>query len=314
MKNSSPLVSVVMITYGHEQFIREAIEGVLMQETDFKVELIIADDNSPDDTESVVTKIINSHTNGHLIKYTKHKKNKGMTANFIWALEACKGNYIALCEGDDYWTDIKKLQKQVDFLERNPKYIMTGHNASVVNESGKVIDKYKLTRNFCRDASEIELKLGHWVLTLSMVFRNVLSKDFFKLFEKKGFECTDTFLTSYLGKFGEYHYMPEIGPAVYRIHQGGVWSMKSEKVKRNKSIKVFFSLAKFHRSERDEVANKLFRRVYETASTVKSTDFYKDLSLKEKSEYYYLSYTSYYHLYGLPKTIYRVITKTLISK
>jgi glycosyltransferase involved in cell wall biosynthesis len=115
------LVSVVMITYAHESFIREAIEGILMQNTTFEVELIIADDNSPDNTSAIV-KSFESQSNFHWIKYTKHSKNKGMTPNFIWALEQCKGKYVALCEGDDYWTDPLKLQKQVDFLEENPEY------------------------------------------------------------------------------------------------------------------------------------------------------------------------------------------------
>ena len=75
-------LSVVMITYGHEKYIREAIEGVLMQNCNFEIELIIADDCSPDDTESVVQNIIKSHPKGNIIKYIKHQKNKGMMPNF----------------------------------------------------------------------------------------------------------------------------------------------------------------------------------------------------------------------------------------
>ena len=117
MKNT--LVSVVMITYNHEKYIQQAIEGVLMQKINFHIELIIADDTSPDQTENIVKKIIVEHPNGHWIKYTKHKFNKGVSKNFTWALKQAKGKYIALCEGDDYWTDPLKLQKQVDFLEEN---------------------------------------------------------------------------------------------------------------------------------------------------------------------------------------------------
>jgi glycosyltransferase involved in cell wall biosynthesis len=111
-------VSVIMITYKHEQFIAKAIEGVLMQKCDFEVELIIADDCSPDKTEEKVFQIIKNHPKNSWIKYTKHKTNKGMISNFNWALNQCKGKYIAMCEGDDYWTDPLKLQKQVDFLEK----------------------------------------------------------------------------------------------------------------------------------------------------------------------------------------------------
>ena len=122
MNKTELKISVCMITYGHEQYIRQAIDGVLMQECDYEIELIIADDKSPDDTKKVVAEIVNNHPNGNWIKYTKHKENKGVVENFIWALNQCTGKYIALCEGDDYWTDPLKLQKQVDFMEANEEY------------------------------------------------------------------------------------------------------------------------------------------------------------------------------------------------
>src|SRR5690554_114420 len=98
------LISVVMITYGHEKYIHKAIEGVLMQQGGFDVEFIIADDHSPDNTEDIVKNIKNTHPKASCIKYTKHPVNKGMTQNFSWALKEATGKYIALCEGDDYWT------------------------------------------------------------------------------------------------------------------------------------------------------------------------------------------------------------------
>ena len=101
----SPKVSVCMITYGHEKFIEKAINGVLMQECNFEIELILANDCSPDSTNEKVKHCIDSHPRGHWIKNTMHPKNLGMMPNFIWALQECNGKYIALCEGDDYWTD-----------------------------------------------------------------------------------------------------------------------------------------------------------------------------------------------------------------
>ena len=120
MKNEKQLmVSVVMITYGHENYIEQAIKGVLMQECDFQYELIIANDCSPDNTDRIVQKIIDNTNNADRIKYVRHTVNKGMTANFLWTLQQASGKYIAICEGDDYWTDPLKLQKQVDLLEVN---------------------------------------------------------------------------------------------------------------------------------------------------------------------------------------------------
>jgi glycosyltransferase involved in cell wall biosynthesis len=113
-----PKVSVIMITYMHEAYISDAINGVLMQKCDFDVELIISDDCSPDRT-SVIVEGFEDHPNYEWIRYVRHDSNKGMMGNFIWALEQASGEYIAMCEGDDYWTNPLKLQMQVDFLEAN---------------------------------------------------------------------------------------------------------------------------------------------------------------------------------------------------
>lgn len=129
------LVSVVMITYGHEKYIRQAIEGVLMQQGDFDLELVIANDCSPDNTDAVVQDVLSHHSNAHWIRYVRHEKNIGMMPNFIFALQQAKGKYIALCEGDDYWTDPCKLQKQVDFLEANPDYSICWTKYKVLKQS-----------------------------------------------------------------------------------------------------------------------------------------------------------------------------------
>lgn len=129
------LVSVVMITYGHEKYIEESINGVLSQQLDIEIELIISDDCSPDNTEHIVNKIIEIHPNGHWIKYIRHNKNKGAIPNFAWTISQAKGKYIAICEGDDYWIDPLKLQKQVDFLEKNKDYsIHSSHAQTLKND------------------------------------------------------------------------------------------------------------------------------------------------------------------------------------
>jgi glycosyltransferase involved in cell wall biosynthesis len=118
LKNELKL-SVIMITYGHEKFIEQAINGVLMQECDFEVELIIANDCSPDQTDEVIQNILKNHPRASWIKYINHEKNLGMMPNFLFALSQCKGEYIAMCEGDDYWITKDKLQKQIAILESN---------------------------------------------------------------------------------------------------------------------------------------------------------------------------------------------------
>ena len=112
-------VSVCMITYGHENFIEEAINGVLMQECEFEIELVISNDCSFDKTDIIVNKIIETNPKGYLIKYYRQKNNLGIMANFLFALNQCNGKYIAMCEGDDYWITKDKLKKQVAILNCN---------------------------------------------------------------------------------------------------------------------------------------------------------------------------------------------------
>ena len=145
--NKKPLVSVVMITYGHEKYIEEAINGVLMQNCNFDIELILSNDCSPDGTDTIVKSIIKNHSKSCYIKYIKHETNLGMMPNFIFALKKSSGTYIALCEGDDYWTDPLKLQKQVDFLEKNVDFNMVTskfkfyyHNSGIFKNSRELIN------------------------------------------------------------------------------------------------------------------------------------------------------------------------------
>ena len=112
-EDNSIMVSVCMITYGHEQYIEEAILSVLEQETTFNYEFIISNDASPDTTDIKIQRILSSHPKASQINYIKQEHNTGMTANFIYVLEQAKGTYVAYCEGDDYWIDSLKLQKQL---------------------------------------------------------------------------------------------------------------------------------------------------------------------------------------------------------
>lgn len=153
------MVSVVMITYNHEKYIAEAIKGVFIQKCDFDIEFIIANDKSIDQTNQVINKIIDETTIADHIKlrYYNHPNNKGMMKNFIWSLQQAKGRYIALCEGDDYWTDPLKLQKQVDFLEANLDYGLSFTNCSVLYEKANVIKESKKPLIDCSSLSRIEL-------------------------------------------------------------------------------------------------------------------------------------------------------------
>jgi glycosyltransferase involved in cell wall biosynthesis len=210
------LVSIVMITYGHEKYIRQAIEGVLMQDINFEVELIIADDNSPDNTDQVVLDIASSHPNGKWIKYTKHKKNKGMMPNFIFALQQAQGNYIALCDGDDYWTDPYKLQKQVYFLEANEDYILCFHPIKILEPDGRLSGDF-ITEVPAEDTNLNDFVLyGNYIHTPSVVFRNLSSISFEAVRKVK---LGDFFLYFLLAHKGLLKKLPDT-MAVYRNGSG----------------------------------------------------------------------------------------------
>lgn len=131
----TPIVSVCIITYNHELYIREAIEGVLMQKTTFPIELIISEDCGPDSTRKIVKEYAAKYPD--IIIADLPEKNRGMIDNFHHCVSLAKGKYIALCEGDDYWTDPLKLQKQVDFLEANLEYGLVYTDLNSYNENTK---------------------------------------------------------------------------------------------------------------------------------------------------------------------------------
>ena len=126
-----PLLSIVTITYNHEPYIRKCIEGILMQQVNFTMEFIIAEDCSTDGTLAICKEYAEKYPN--LIQLITSENNVGVIANERRAMKAAKGKYIAFCEGDDYWTDQLKLQKQVDFLEEYPDYSVTFHRCKHYN-------------------------------------------------------------------------------------------------------------------------------------------------------------------------------------
>ncbi len=167
---NTPLVSIVMITYGHELYIKQAILGVLVQNCNFNIEIIISNDNSPDKTDEIIQEIINLNPKAKNIKNIRHQANMGMMPNFIFALNEAKGKYIALCEGDDFWEDPLKLQKQIDFLESNKDFVMCFHSVTVKNEIEGVNYSYPIPKKNILSFRDILFK--HFIPTCSLIFLN----------------------------------------------------------------------------------------------------------------------------------------------
>ena len=251
---SKILVSACLITYNQEKYIEECIKGALSQKID-RYEIIIGDDCSTDRTSEICSKYDELYPN--LIKYYRREQNLGMIGNWITTIQNAQGKYIALCEGDDYWTDPLKLQKQVDFLEENEEYVVTSHNAKVINSEGEILKQRqlpKLTSN--KEYSQQTLKKGIHLLTLTIVFRNVYFSSIFKEYFVNILNA-DTYLISCLGFYGKGMYLDNIGDACYRVHEGGVWSKKSEFIKFRNLINTYSSLYNLHNRQcsEDDVLN-----------------------------------------------------------
>ncbi len=227
---NTPLVSVCTISYNHEKYITEALDSFLMQETSFPFELVIADDHSFDGTASVITKYIEKFPK--IIKANLRVENVGAMTNFIDNMKRAKGKYIALCEGDDYWTDPLKLQKQVDFLENNTEYVISYHSSQPFNNEGDLLIDFGGAK---RDLESYEMQQATPINTLTVCFRNVLTTYPYEMnFTKIG----DLFLWALLSEFGKGKFLNDIKPAKYRVHSGGIYSQ----IKRDERLYMRFTL------------------------------------------------------------------------
>jgi glycosyltransferase involved in cell wall biosynthesis len=214
---NSPLLSVCLITYNHQDYIKQAIEGVLMQKVNFEFELIISDDCSKDNTQTIIKEYKDKHPD--FVKVILRQKNVGAAQNFIELISTPKSKYIAYLEGDDYWTDPLKLQKQVDFLESNTDYEVCFTNINIINAEGKIVKDQFIPSK--RRKSYEHKHLPIWAPTLTRVFRN---RDFSPI--DSDVPGQDVFWLLYQSKFGKIKFLDEI-TGTYRLHDGSIYSSHS---------------------------------------------------------------------------------------
>ena len=172
-KNDSEiLLSVAVITYQHENYIRQALDSILMQNVNFQYEIIVGEDCSPDNTRIILLEYQKKYPNR--FKLILRDKNVGATKNLYDVLMNCQGKYIALLEGDDFWTNSNKLQLQVDFLEKHNVYTGVSHDFEYVNKIGE----HTSMSNEKRSDSAEEFTMNDFVKwewpiqTATLVFRN----------------------------------------------------------------------------------------------------------------------------------------------
>lgn len=210
------LVSVWMITFNHEKYIAQAIESVINQVTDFDFELVIGEDFSTDRTREICQAFQQKFPDK--IKLLLHEGNVGIHQNIVLTLGACTGKYIAMLEGDDYWIDTLKLQKQADFLIAHPEFVMCYQKTLEIDE---VFGKRKITNEDDNEVTGIEeiLERGWFMRTGSLFFRNGIIQNWPSWFFL--FSSTDYMLHILLAEHGKIGFLNET-TSVYRRHEGGI--------------------------------------------------------------------------------------------
>jgi glycosyltransferase involved in cell wall biosynthesis len=233
-KKEQYMLSVRLMTFNHTDYILKAMESVDSQKTDFDFEVLVGDDFSTDGTSEKVNSFQSTNPYAHWRviprvrgdQYFVDRQKNGRAQNFYDILKNCNGKYIALLDGDDYWTDDQKLQTQVDFLEKQKDKVGCFHNSIVVDDTNKL----KWPRYFegidgtSYNQYDSVSSLRSAYSTGALVFRNDAIKPYLEEFLKIG---TDFILEVLITNEGDLVFIDK-NMSAYRFHQGGVWQGSSE--------------------------------------------------------------------------------------
>lgn len=261
------LVSINCITYNHEKYIADAIESFLMQKTNFKFEILIHDDASTDKTSDIVRNYAREYPN--IIKPIIEKENqysKGVGV-FCLNLRRARGKYIAICEGDDYWTDPYKLQKQVNYMKNNPECSMCFHATEIIRVGkGKVNEIKPYNKNCISPTEDIILGGGEFIATNSILYRKEVMDKPPKFYLNAP---VGDYPLQILSSIENYAYYINEFMSVYRIGVEGSWSsrMSSQKNKEKEAINLFkrliVMLNEFNEYSNGIYSNSINRKILE---------------------------------------------------
>lgn len=244
-----PLVSVCCTAYNHERFIRQCLDGFVTQKTSFSFEVIVHDDASTDGTQDIIREFAARYPD--IIKpiyQTENQYSKGVRINLTYIFPRIKGKYVAICEGDDYWTDPYKLQKQVDFLESHPGCVMCSHLFDVYNERNKQLQKND-DSSFTGKSYDLDTLInGEWYFQpLTVLFRfDAYDREHFASY---GLSMDVILYYELLRRGGKGYCLPDV-MAVYRIHDGGVWSLKSLDKQRAMEFQARLAIYRVEKSDK----------------------------------------------------------------
>jgi len=231
------------------EFIKDALDGFVMQQTNFPYEIIISDDASTDGTTEILQSYADKYSNIKLVLNKENRWKEGMLNGTFYGFEPliynilpiAKGKYLAFCEGDDYWTDPLKIQKQVDYLEAHPEYVMCYHAYSVMR-NGKTSGG--LTDDIGKSYSDKELiSVPNGIASATKMFRNLYNET-----TKEAYQAFsgDYLLTSYMGLFGGCAYVKGIKNSIYRLHDRGVWIGLTKQTQKIRYQEMFDNIYSLH--------------------------------------------------------------------
>lgn len=238
----SPLVSIFTLVYNQEQYLQQYLEGILLQKTNFSFEVLIHDDASTDKSADIIRKFQSLHPSIFKpIIQTENKYSQGTDINLAYNFPRAKGKYIAICEGDDFWTDPYKLQKQVDFLEAHPHYNLCCHNWNVLKDN--TLSLSPIDHLYVEPFSFTFATLPWvWITKSATLMFRAHAFDFNLLSRYKyGRDVHIVYHSLFNGKG---YFMPEV-MATYRIHGGGIWSEHDVNEKNRATYELYKELHYF---------------------------------------------------------------------
>lgn len=211
-------VSIICTNYNKEAWIEESIKGFLNQKCDFDYEIILVDDASSDHSPQIIERYANQYPDK--IKAVFHQENLGITKTWLDICQLAQGDYIARCDGDDYWIDVYKLQKQVDILERSTTSKWSCSDFNIISESGELRQKKAIENGIIRKISSFEEMLAFRGMTMSstwLVDRNLM----LEVNDAISPDAVDDTFSLQLELFTrtELTFLPE-ATTVYRLHEG----------------------------------------------------------------------------------------------
>jgi glycosyltransferase involved in cell wall biosynthesis len=272
--DQTTLVSILVPTFNHALFVKDCLNGIKIQVCKFEFEIVVCDDGSTDGTVGVI-KSFRDQTDLQ-IKTIFRKKNIGMNANVLDGLQNCNGKYIAICEGDDYWTDSLKLQRQVDFMEANSEFSICFHPVKIIDfTTGETVVSNLSTS----DVTDIEhLSKGNYLHTASVLLRNQVHN------------YPDWMYNIAAPDYGLFMLNAAEGPikmlsdtmAVYRKHDTGIWSQLKDLEMREKIVSYLLLM----KDQFDSKTNKNLNERLEIILVSLVKEYNREAETMDKSQHY----------------------------